>query len=105
LNFYEGATLLATKTATPFTHLITFVAVNNGSHVHSAKAFDNANNTASSAPAVTVTVNIDAVVPPPTGPKIATYVQLAAPGLSIEFNHADTKAKGTLVSVVGRGVE
>jgi nitrite reductase/ring-hydroxylating ferredoxin subunit len=92
VEFYEGATLLATKTAAPFTHSITFAAANNGSHVYSARAHDNANNTASSAPAVTVVVNIGAVVPPPTGPKIATYAQLAAPGSSIRFNHTDTTA-------------
>jgi nitrite reductase/ring-hydroxylating ferredoxin subunit len=86
VEFYEGTTLLATKTASPFTHLINYAAVANGSHVYTAKAFDNANNSASSTP-VTVTVNI---LSAPTGAKIADYAQLASPGSSIEFNHTDT---------------
>jgi nitrite reductase/ring-hydroxylating ferredoxin subunit len=100
VEFYEGATLLATKTASPFTHSITFAAANNGSHVYSAKAFDNANNTARSAPAVTVVVNVGAVVPPPTGPKIADYAQLASAGSSIRFNHTDTTAGSSSVQAL-----
>jgi nitrite reductase/ring-hydroxylating ferredoxin subunit len=100
VEFYEGSTLLATKTAAPFTHSITFAAANNGPHIYSAKAFDNANNSASSAPAVTVTVNIGAVVPPPTGPKIATYAQLAAPGSSIRFSHTDTTAGSSSIEAL-----
>jgi nitrite reductase/ring-hydroxylating ferredoxin subunit len=100
VEFYEGATLLATKTAAPFTHSITFATANNGSHVYSAKAFDNANNTASSAPAVTVVVNIGAVMPPPTGPKIATYAQLASPGSSIRFSHTDTTAGSSSIEAL-----
>jgi nitrite reductase/ring-hydroxylating ferredoxin subunit len=100
VEFYEGATLLATKTVAPFTHSITFAAANNGLHVYSAKAFDNANNTASSAPAVTVVVNIGAVVPPPTGPKIADYAQLASAGSSLRFNHTDATVGSSSVQAL-----
>jgi nitrite reductase/ring-hydroxylating ferredoxin subunit len=86
VEFYEGTTLLGSKTAAPFTQVINFASANNGSHLYTVKAFDNSNNAASSS-VVTVTVNIASV---PTGAKIADYAQLASAGSSIEFNHTDT---------------
>ena len=68
VEFYEGTTLLATKTAAPYTHSIAYTAANNGSHSYTAKAYDASGNTATS-PAVTVEVNI--AVPDTTNPTVS----------------------------------
>ena len=55
VEFYDGATLLTTKTAAPWTLSATPVAT--GSHSYTAKAFDNDNaSTTSSAQVISVTV-------------------------------------------------
>ncbi len=58
VEFYEGATLLGTATAAPYTQTVNYTFANNGSHSYTAKAFDAAGNSAVSAPATLVTVNI-----------------------------------------------
>lgn len=67
VEIFEGTTLLATKTAAPYTQSITFDATKNGAHSYSAKAYDAAGNVTTSN-IVAVTVNITAV----TGQKVAT---------------------------------
>lgn len=78
VEFYEGTTLLATKTATPFTHTIAYTSANNGTHSYSAKAYDAANNSATSN-TVNVVVNI-ATTPPPTGQKVAMLTDFPTVG-------------------------
>jgi hypothetical protein len=65
VDFYDGATLLGSKTASPYTQTVQFTAAQNGTHSYTAKAYDAANNTATSG-AVSVTVNIQSAdtVPP-----------------------------------------
>ena len=47
--FYEGSTLLVTKTAPPYTHDIAYGTAQAGTHVYTAKAFDAAGNSTVSA--------------------------------------------------------
>ncbi|GIW24352.1 Ig-like domain-containing protein [Meiothermus sp.] len=76
VEFYEDATLLATKTAPPFTHSIAYTGANNGSHSYTAKAYDAAGNSATSN-VVVVNVNIGAT---PTGQKVATLAEFPTVG-------------------------
>ena len=59
VEFYDGVTLLTTKTATPWTYSHTTAAT--GSHSYSAKAFDN-----SGASAASVVQTVTVTLPPPT---------------------------------------
>ena len=60
VEFYDGATLLSTKTASPWTYAHTTAAT--GSHSYTAKAFDNNSaSTSSSAQTVTVTAPVPSV--------------------------------------------
>ncbi len=86
VEFYEGTTLLATKTTSPYTNSITFAAANNGTHTYTAKAYDAAGNVTTSN-SVTVTVNIAAT----TGTKIADYTQLASVGSFVSFTNGTKK--------------
>jgi hypothetical protein len=63
VEFYDGATKLGEDTSTPFEQTINFTRANNGVKSLTAKAFDAANNSASSDP-VAVTVNIPEILPP-----------------------------------------
>lgn len=82
VEFYEGATLLGTRSAAPFTQSITFAAANNGTHNYTAKAYDAAGNTASSTPAVSVVVNIPAAT---TGTKVAALTDFPSVGSWKDF--------------------
>ena len=57
VEFYEGTTLLGTRTTSPITQTVSFTQANNGTHTYTARAYDTANQTANSAP-VSVLVNI-----------------------------------------------
>ena len=59
VEFYDGATKLGEDSTSPFEQTIALTATNNGSRSYSAKAFDAANNSASST-AVVVAVSIPA---------------------------------------------
>jgi Rieske Fe-S protein len=83
VEFYEGAALLATKTATPYTHAPSYTSSNNGAHAYTAKAYSSGGGSATSS-AVNVTVNITT---PTTGTLLATYAQLAASGAYVNFNN------------------
>src|SRR5678815_2994148 len=58
VEFYDGSSLVATDTTSPYTYAWTFGSGNNGMHSWTAKAYDAANNSKASA-AVSLTVNID----------------------------------------------
>jgi hypothetical protein len=57
VEFYDGTTLKATDTSSPYTYAWAFTSANNGTHSWKAKAYDAAGNSASSG-AVSLTVNI-----------------------------------------------
>lgn len=63
VEFYRGATLIATDTTAPYEHLVSFTAADIGNVSFTAKAHDAANNSSTST-AVVVTVGAD--VTPPT---------------------------------------
>jgi|GEM_PF-2417661 len=65
VEFYDGATLLATDTATPYTYSWDSKTAANGQHVLTAKAYDAAGNVATSS---TVTVTVFNDTTPPSAP-------------------------------------
>ena len=66
VEFYDGAKLLGSKQTAPYTLPVPLTSANNGVHSYTAKAFDAAGNTKTSA-AVKVTVNIGTAPPPTSG--------------------------------------
>lgn len=66
VEFYDGSSLIGTKTTSPYTQTVSFTVADNGSKSYTAKAFDAAGNSETSA-AIAVTVNITvADTTPPT---------------------------------------
>jgi Bacterial Ig domain len=63
VEFYDGTTKLGEDPSAPFEQSVDFAQANNGAKSYTAKAFDAANNSASSDP-IAVTVNIPAILPP-----------------------------------------
>ena len=57
VEFYDGTTLLASDTSSPYATTVALTSANNGTKSYTARAFDAAGNSATSA-AVSVTVNI-----------------------------------------------
>ena len=67
VDFYDGATLQGTDTASPFTYSWAFTSSNNGTHTWTAKAYDASGNSTISS-GVNLIVNIPvADTTPPTG--------------------------------------
>ena len=79
VEFYEGTTLLGTDTSSPYTQTVTLAQANNGTHTYTAKAYDTANQSATSA-AVTVTVNIGTADRPPTVSLASSATTVTAAG-------------------------
>jgi endoglucanase len=81
VDFFDGATLLGSDTASPFTQAVALTAANNGTRSYTAKAFDAAGNNTTSA-AVTVTVNISGGgdTTAPTVSLVAAPTTVTAPG-------------------------
>ncbi len=71
VEFYDGSTLVATDTASPFTYAWSITNANNGTHNWTATAYDPSNNSATSTP-LALTVNISG---PPTGASINSTSQ------------------------------
>jgi Rieske Fe-S protein len=88
VEFFEGATLLSTKTATPYTFVPAYTSANNGTHSYTAKVTASDGSTATSTIA-TVTVNITVTA----GTRIALYTALAAAGSYVNFNHPTSGIK------------
>src|SRR5262249_20091592 len=59
IEFYEGATLLATKNASPATLDVSFVEGDNGTHTYTAKAYTPTDNATSAPLDVTVAIPMD----------------------------------------------
>ena len=79
VEFYEGTTLLASDTTAPYTTSIAFTAANNGAHAYTARAYDTAGQTGTSA-AVTVTVDIGTADAPPTVSLASSAATVTAAG-------------------------
>lgn len=62
VEFYDGASLISTDTAAPFTYSVSVTSTNNGTKSYTAKAFDAAGNSTESS-AISVVINIDSVAP------------------------------------------
>ena len=77
VEFYDGATLLASDATSPYTQQVSFTAANNGTHVMTARAYDTANQVTTST-AINVVVSIDAT--PPTCSLSASSSNVTAPG-------------------------
>jgi Rieske Fe-S protein len=97
VEFFDGATSLGVVTApTAFTKTIAFTATNNGAHSYTAKATDSSGNSATSTPAVAVTVNIPAT--PPTITLAAAPTSVTAAGSST-LTATVTPGSGTITKV------
>lgn len=70
VEFYDGATLKAVDTTSPYSFSWTFLAADNGSHAWTAKAVDAAGNSATSAVRL-LTVSIPVLPAAPTGVQAA----------------------------------
>ena len=77
VEFFRGATLIGTDTTAPFTQAVAFTPADIGSVAFTAKAYDAANNSTTSAP-VNVTVNGDTT--PPTVSLTANPATVLVPG-------------------------
>jgi hypothetical protein len=99
VEFFDGATLLASETAAPFTLTQLFAA---GNHTLTAKATDANNNTAMS---TAVSISVSAPVTPP--PNALPTVSLSAPannssftvGSSVTIAASATDTDGTIAKV------
>jgi Rieske Fe-S protein len=88
VDFYEGATLLGTKTATPYTFAPAYTSANNGTHTYTAKVTASDGSVVTSG-SVTVTVSIGTT----QGTLIALYTALPAAGSYVNFTHPTSKIK------------
>lgn len=77
VEFWRGATLVGTDTTAPYTQDVAFTPADIGSVAFTAKAFDAANNSTTSA-VVNVTVNADTA--PPTVALLANPATVLVPG-------------------------
>jgi hypothetical protein len=77
IEFYEGATLLGTKNASPAQLDLTFVEGDNGPHLYTAKAYTPSSNGTSAAASVTVSIPGD-----PCGVNAAACVGTSCPASS-----------------------
>lgn len=90
VEFWRGSTLLGQATAAPFTQLVGLTAADNGSVAFTAKAFDAAGNSSTSAAA---TVGVAIPLPDTTSPTVsltASAQNVTAPGsTTLTANAAD----------------
>jgi Rieske Fe-S protein len=97
VEFFEGATLLSTKTAAPYTYAPAYTSTNNGTHTYTAVVTDSNAKTGTSA-AVAVAVNIAATVTPPTVTLTSSSTSVTAAG-SITLKATVTVGSGTISKV------
>lgn len=89
VEFFDGTTLVNTKTTTPYSYAPAFTSANNGTHNYTAKVTASDGSTATSTPTIAVTVNIAATA----GTLIALYTALPAAGSYVNFTHPVSKIK------------
>jgi hypothetical protein len=88
VDFFDGATLVGTRSAAPYS--ISTSSLSSGSHTLTARAVDNAGATTASSP-VTITVNAGGVSPTVAFTSPANNAQFSA-GQAITFNAAASAA-------------
>ncbi len=95
VEFYDGTTLKATDTASPYTYAWAFTSANNGTHSWTAKAYDAAGNVATST-AVSLTVNIAAAdTTPPTVPAGLSATVISSSQINLSWSPStDTGGSG-----------
>lgn len=99
VEFYDGATLKGTDTIAPYTYDWPFTGADNATHVWTARAYDIAGNSSTSA-AVTLTVSID-ITPPTVAISIPTNGQvLTTSPFTVTGTAADFGAPTSGISVV-----
>ncbi|MHA0043607.1 glycosyl hydrolase family 18 protein [Deinococcus sp. PEB2-63] len=90
VEFYQGATLLATDTTAPYSATEPVTSAQNGTRSYTAKAFDAAGNSRVSA-AASVTVNIGTTPPPSSGfRRVAYFAQWGIYGRGYQVKNIDT---------------
>jgi len=94
VELYNGATLVATDTTSPYSFAWAITSANNGNHSLTAKAYDAAGNSKVST-AVTVTVNI------PVQNLSAPTVSLTSPSAGTTFTSAQTVRIAAATSSTG----
>jgi Rieske Fe-S protein len=97
VEFFDGATSLGLVSAAPYTKTIAFTASNNGAHSYTAKATDSSGNSATSTPAVAVTVNIPTAAPTVTLSSSSINVTVAG---NITLSATPTVATGVTITKV-----
>jgi Bacterial Ig domain len=98
VEFYDGTTKLSEDSSAPYEQSIDFVQANNGAKSYTAKAFDAANNSASSSP-VAVTVNIPTILPPTGAPAAKGDLVDAVSGLAGRSQGVQTSASTQVTSI------
>jgi hypothetical protein len=95
VDFYDGATFKGTDSAAPYTYDWSFTAADNGSHIWTARAYDDAGNSTLSI-SVTLTVSIDATPPTVTitSPTNGQVVKVAAVTVSGTATDPGSPASG-----------
>lgn len=87
VEFFRGATLVGTDTAAPFTQAVSFTTADIGTVAFTAKAYDAANNSTTSAP---VNVVVSADTTPPTVSLLANPATVLVPGsTTLQANVSD----------------
>ncbi|MDX2006383.1 MAG: Ig-like domain-containing protein [Meiothermus sp.] len=86
VEFFDGATKLGEDTSAPYTQTLSYTAANNGSKSYTAKAFDAAGNSQTSA-ALAVTVNIPTAVDT-AGPRLLSASATGNTTVRLVFNEA-----------------
>ncbi|GHF39256.1 chitinase [Deinococcus metalli] len=92
VEFYDGATLLGTDTAAPYTQSVALTSANNGTHSYTARAYDAAGNSKVSA-AVSVTVTISGsgdTTAPTVGLSASPSTVSAAGSVTLSATASDT---------------
>ncbi len=90
VEFYDGTSLIATDTSSPYSYVIARTNLENGNKSYTAKAYDSSGNIITST-AVNVTVDIDSVFPTVSLTGSATNIT-AATTLNLTATAADNKA-------------
>jgi Rieske Fe-S protein len=101
VEFLEGATLLSSVLAAPFSFDINYTQTNNGTHNYIAKAYDKAGNFAVSTPSVSVVVNIPGTPPTDT---TAPTVTLSSSSLNLVAAGSITLTAGATDNAGGSGI-
>ena len=93
VEFYDGATLQGTDTASPYTYSWSITSANNGTHTWTAKAYDAAGNSSTSS-GVSLTVNIASSTTPPLAPSDLTATALSSNQINLVWQDNSNNEDG-----------